>query len=177
MVMLESEVWKILESISISLTFIVSCLTLIVIYREYKKHKEDFHRKVKIEQLDLYLKLKSEVLSQNSKLLMFSILEKNIHIVDNENGLKVLVRHNKGGTSTILEIDLLQRIDDIYYFYEQGLLTLEDINQGYSSTIIRLWSNQVIKNFVSYVRERENDQEIFAGIRKLFNIVSIKTSI
>ena len=169
MVFLESTSWDKLESVSITLTFLVSSLTLFVIYREYKKHQEDYKRKVEIEEIDLYLKIKSGFLTTESKLLMYSILEDNIQLVEIKKDFKVLTRKDKKGEDEILQIDLLQRVEDLYFFISKNKISIELIDQGFGSTIIGLYKNKVIQEFIEYVKR--DDPKIYTEFKKLYYLI------
>lgn len=77
MILLEVDYWKILESISITLTFIIGSVTFYYGYKEYKRHNKN-------EELNFYYKLKTDILSTDSKLLYLSILEQNIILLQVE---------------------------------------------------------------------------------------------
>lgn len=159
--------WQVVSSIAISSSFILTSITFFLSFRERRKKNDN-------DELNMYFKIKSDLSSKECKILMFSILEDNIHL-ESINGLDVLVRHEidpqtNQQISKNLEIEYLHHLEDLYILQEKKLISYRTIYQGYSASIFKLWECPVIQQFVKNLRARDNDPELYSGVEKLYKL-------
>lgn len=154
--------WEPVSSISISLSFIIGVVTFIISTIEKKRGNNR-------QEIEMYLKLKSDFMSDNSKLLSGSIIDGNIFIKHPQNGIMTLYCI-QDGVEQELSIDLLDHIEDLYLIYSKDLISKSSIISGFGSTINLLNDCPEIQHFIRYIRERNRDQDLYSGFRQLSEI-------
>ena len=157
-----------------SITMIVSCLLTLLLFGlgffQYKKQVKNF-------ELDLYLKLKKDFWSEQSKLLSRSIRENNIYL-EEKDGIQILVRHDidsvsQQKSSKPLSIDLLNHIEDLALFYNNRMISKSSIISGYGSAINAVYECSVIQSFITYVQKRgKGDKQLYSGLESLYRLIN-----
>ena len=151
--------WDKIEGISIT-------LTLLVVLRTYLRSK-------KIEKMDFYFRIKNDLYSDGSKLLSGSIWEGTI-LMEEENGrpyLKYTVTENNVQINNKLSLDLLDNLEDLYLFYDDGLISKRLLYEGFGTVIIKTGDNIVVNEFLNRLRVVDGDEDYYTGLGKLVKVV------
>lgn len=138
-----------------------------------------FKRLVKTNKLDLYYRLKNDFYSDRSQKLSGAIVDDNLilEVIDNRPIIKKKIKDETG--KEILEelsIDLLDHLDDLYFFYREGLTNLKHIDQGYGTIIKKTHLNKVIRDFIEKLRAVDGEPEYYIGVEKLYYLIVNRNS-
>lgn len=64
---------------------------------------------------------------------------------------------------------ILGPIEDIYKFYEDGLISFESLDSGFGYTILNIGNNQAIVEYINYLRkEVYSNNSLYGGFESLY---------
>jgi len=148
--------WDKIEGISIT-------LTLLVVLRTYLRSK-------KIERMDFYFRIKKDFYSEKSVLFSDSVWEHTI-FMDEFNGRPYLRYTKQDGIVETLELDLLDNLEDLNLFYNDGLISMKLLYEGFGTIIVNVGNNNIVEGFINRLREVDGDNEYYTGVSILFKKV------
>ena len=151
--------WHKIEGISIT-------LTLLVVLRTYLRSK-------KIEKMDFYFRIKKDFYSDASVLFSESIWQRTI-LMEEENErpcLKYTVTENGVPANRKLSLDLLDNLEDLYLFYNDGLISKKLLYEGFGAIIVKAENTPVVTEFINRLRAVDEEQEYYRGLRNLNKVV------
>ena len=175
MIFLDSETpWKILESVSICLTFLLGIFSIRYVIKEYKRNNNQNERAIVIDEMNFYYKLKKEFRSERSVDFTTAILDGSIVYEEEqtEEGLVPFLRFDNNGQITDLKLDCLDNIEDIYLFYKRGAIKKDLIDEGFGSIISLCEECIPVQQFISQLRILRESQELYTGLHLLYEELS-----
>lgn len=153
--------WKEISDICVSLSLIVGVIT-------YIKSK-------KIERMDFYFRIKKDFYSENCREFSQSIWEKTIffEMYKGRPRLNYRVRVNNVIRSKVLSIDLLDTIEDLSFFYKDGLISKKLLYDGFGTVILITRRNHSVKRFIKLLKETDGilGEDYYTGLEKLYEVI------
>jgi hypothetical protein len=137
-----------------------------VVWRQFKKSN-------RINEANLYYKLKDEFKNKIIKRILDGCLNKKLIIISDNTLLQEASNANDYTiTSEELQTCFLDNIEDMAYLYEQDLIRLKPINAGFGYWILVAGNNEIIINHIKWLRrDVYNDDQIYEGFEKLYKKV------
>lgn len=129
-----------------------------------------YRQSVKNSSYGVYHTIKNEIYGEESKVMSKAIRNNNIEYHDNNEKPILRFKDNKEN----INIDLLHNLEDLYLYYEDGLISKKYIMYGFSLLIIKVKENKEVEKFIIALRKKENDPKLYFGIDRLYDLV--KTS-
>lgn len=147
-----------------SVISILTLGTLIVTYRQLR-------RSSKIQEIDIYFKIKEEFKSNNSVQLIECIIDNKIGLSSIQLDIPKLIDTRIEHEDVFLKNDLLDHIEDLSIFYDRGLISKKLITEGYGTIIIKTYECEMIKLYIDKVRNYYNDKYLYEGLQKLYILI------
>jgi len=156
--------WSLFANVVSAIGSIVAAGITVFIYR-FAKH--ELKRNNSIAEVDLYYKIKSDLMSEKSLSLYHQLTNDELSF-DPEK--EVFIRESQQISMYDVSLSFLGHIEDIAVFLKEGIISYEKINDGFGSMILEVGSTQSIRDFIYYSRNAYEDKmnNNWAGFERLY---------
>ena len=170
MIVFDTECYNKISSISTLVIAVATCIYTALTYKLFRKTNQTFINSNKLAEFQIYSEI-SKLLSSNESSRLLKIIDSNWFEIDIM-GTKDINPSMKIVDSAELNRIILGPLEDLAKFHEDKLITIESINTGFGNTILKVWSNKIIRAYISKLRtEIYKNKELYSGIENLFNQV------
>jgi hypothetical protein len=156
-----SENWGIMSSIGSILSGIFTLLLFLIGWNQISKF-------VSTRELDLYYKLKQDFNSLECKELLRCIVVNNLTVKNDVYGYPSLFDLENSELSD----DLLNHIEDMCIFFDNGLIQKKTMIEGYGRVINDTFTNQTIHDYIRVKRLFFSTPSLHTGLDKLYKIIN-----
>jgi hypothetical protein len=151
---------------------VATAMYTLLTYKLLKSTAKSFETTNKLAEFQIYSEISKLLNTEESNKLINTISSNWFNIDKMPNVVTYPTTHSPELIySHNLNRHVLGPLEDLAKFYNDGLIELNSINTGWGSLIIKLWENDKIKDYILYLRETNNDINLYSGLENLYGLI------
>jgi hypothetical protein len=149
------------------LSGIGSVLAAIITLFLYRFAKHELHRNNLTTEVDLYYRVKNELMNKDSLTLYRSILDGKLRF---DSSSETFVGEDNKWSMYEVSLNFLGHVEDIAIFMNEGILSFRKVSDGFGSMILEIGNSKCIRDYISHTRITFKDErnENWSGFERIY---------